>query len=196
MKKTALGVFLLLFLAAAAPAVFAEKFQSSFSQDYLTQNNNQDLKQQMPSTTATPTTPTPVSAQPAIEKIPMSIPAPVTAPTAQTPLATPTIIPLQKNMQAPVQKGFIDIVKPKITVPDYEKRYKEIFLAQAEKAAKKRKKLIESIMDEVTKYGIYLIFSFVILLILYVLRKEGPAGPTAGKPPIEEDRKDIWKEDF
>ena len=182
---------------AAAPAAFAEKFQSSFSQDALTQSNQQDLKQQIPSAPAMPANPTPASAPAAMEetsvpKTPSAIPA--SLPQMQTG-TTPAIPQAQQNIQVPVthEIGPMTMPQAKITVPDYEKRFNEMFLEQA-KAAKKKKKLIDAIMDEVTKYGFYMILAFVVLLTVYALRKEEPGAPSGEKPPGEEDKKDIWKD--
>lgn len=196
MKKAVSGVVLLLFFGAAAPAFSTDKFQSSFSQDYSIKNNKQELKQDLPSAPSVPAV-APSSIQPAAQETSVVVPESAPTPPIESTASVPPVSPIQQKIQAPEQKGLIDIPKTRISVPDYEKQYREMFLSQAEKAARKRKKLIESIIDEVTKYGIYLIFGFVILLILYALRKGEPAGgPTGDKPHFEDDKKDIWKEDF
>jgi len=100
-------------------------------------------------------------------------------------------------------KGIADIKKPNITVPDFEKKYKEMFEEEQIKKQKKKKSLIDSILDEFVRYGILITLGLVIFIVIYTIKKDKDITPQAPPPeaPKEEKRKieekkDIWKEDF
>ncbi|MFH0876644.1 MAG: hypothetical protein V1863_00285, partial [Candidatus Omnitrophota bacterium] len=90
-----------------------------------------------------------------------------------------------------------DLKKVDISVPDNERKWRMMLAQQQAKAAKKKKTFSERILEELTKYGMLIALGFVILLVIYAVRKE----PTkAGQPPAapkgQEPKKDIWHEDF
>lgn len=87
------------------------------------------------------------------------------------------------------------LTKPKITVPDYEEKYKKILQAMQEKAARKKKKLSETLLEEVDRYGIAINIILIILIMAYVVYKEKTkALPTDESTDEKEDS--IWREKF
>ena len=100
-------------------------------------------------------------------------------------------------------KNIADIKKPKITVPDYEKKYRELFEAEQIKKGIKKKSLIDSILDEFVRYGILITLGLVVFIVIYTVKKDKDITPQAPPPetPKEdeqkiEEKKDIWKENF
>lgn len=186
MKKIFLGLILVLCLLLGAPVSKAaqDKFGSNFQDDYLTKDANQDFKQTLQTTPVLP----PVS-----QTIPPSLP---TAQPNTPSLTSPEPI-------APPLKNIADIKKLNISVPDFEKKYKELFEAEQIKKNKKKKNLMESILDEVIRYGILITLALVVFVVIYTIKKDRDLTPQA--PPVEtgkekeqktEEKKDIWKEDF
>ena len=92
--------------------------------------------------------------------------------------------------------------KVEITVPDYEQKFREMYQKeQTVKAAKKKKKLIESIADEVRTYALLFVMGFVVFLVIYTLRKDKgpdvtPVGEQEKTKKAEATKKNIWDEDF
>ncbi|MFH1691021.1 MAG: hypothetical protein ABIC68_00410 [Candidatus Omnitrophota bacterium] len=85
--------------------------------------------------------------------------------------------------------------KPKITVPDYEEKYQKIIRAMQEKAARKKRKLSETLLEEIDKYGIFINIALIILIMVYVVYKERLKESSSDIPPDDED-KSIWREQF
>lgn len=194
--KQNLKVLLALVLTAAAflcgqvPA-WGEKL----GRDYPLMDSGSDINK-MPKTTA----PAPSGTNTA------KAPAPIVpAPAAPVPLASPqdpaatTAMPAAPEI--PAFKSPYDIRKPKITVPDYEAKYKSLLSRQATaKLSKKKKTLWQTIQEEAGKYGLLLVLGLVLSIILFTLYKDREAILRAEAfekhQHPEEEKKNIWKEEF
>ena len=192
MKKKTAAIVILLFILEVPSFLFAEKFQDSLTATSL-KNNPPMAQTQIPSST------------PLSQSTSSEISPPVSLTTVSTTSIPATTIPEtqsavfeQQNLpsSSPIQKNVLDAPKVKITVPSFEKQFQDQFLEQTAKTAKKKKKLFESIIDEVAHYGLYLVLIFVLLVVFYALRKDkqSPFSPSDQKPP--EEKQDIWHEDF
>ncbi|MEK7849571.1 MAG: hypothetical protein AAB213_01930 [Candidatus Omnitrophota bacterium] len=182
----------------------ADKFQSSFSNDYIQQTKQKDSKITPVSVQKIPETATsPVQQQTAVSNTDWT-PAPV-----QTQAITPPLyIPPLPDISAPVPSlsspKVPTLTKTRITVPNFEEKYKKLLAAQAEAKRKKKKSLIDSILDEIVHYGFLIVLGLVILVVVYVLRKDketpgtGFQMPQHPEKPQEqrEPKKDIWQDDF
>ena len=100
-------------------------------------------------------------------------------------------------------KNIADIKKLNITVPDSEKKYRELFEAEQIEKSKKRKSLIDSILDEFVRYGILITLGLVVFIVIYTIKKDKditPQAPQSETPKEDEqkieEKKDIWKESF
>lgn len=215
MKKI-IALSFLLFNLSGPVLSYAEKFQDSFSSDYLTQSRQQTMRKQIPSapvipsvsvqmpqestmseTTALPETTT---AMPGTSK---TAPPIIAAPTPQSSIPQTPLAPVVQNLgqaSAIPPTASIGFNKINIKVPDYEKKLKEMLEKEEIAKAKKKRTLVESIVDEVTHYGFIFIMIFVVGLIIYALRKDKRTtpGPAVEKPVglQQEKRKDIWDDDF
>lgn len=107
------------------------------------------------------------------------------------------------QMSSVTLKGPADIKTPKIKVPTYEKQLKAM-LESKEKAEtkKRRKKLMDEILDEVANYGIWIILGLIAFILVYTLYKDKEI---EGKIAHEHEemkqvgmpeKKDIWKDEF
>ena len=204
MKKTLAGFAFLLFFSLCSNMAAGEKFGSPFSKDYLKQGSQRNLKSAVPAAQQIPTTDT--SLPPPTQ----SEPAPVTPSPAINPSLTQQEI-LSSSIQAPKQaipvppapivgptlfKSPYDLKPPRIKVPDYEKRLQAALLAEYQaKISKKKKSLIDSILEETSKYGLLIVLGLVILVMIYAMRKEGKEPPYE-RPKPEDEKKDIWHEEF
>lgn len=82
-------------------------------------------------------------------------------------------------------------------MPDYEKRFQESLQAEHRaRIAKKRQSLIDAILEEASKYGLFFVLGFVILVMLYAMRKEGKQPLPPEREGLDDERKDIWHEEF
>jgi hypothetical protein len=217
MKKiiTLLSVFLICDLVGPFFSC-AEKIQNSFATDYLTQSRQQTLKRQIPNSPIIPSTSVQMPQEntmsetttlpettTAIPKTSKTAPPMTLAPATQTSMPQTTLAPVQQNLgstPAVPPTASIGFNKINIKVPDYEKKLREMLRDQEIAKAKKKKTLIESIVDEITHYGFIFIMVFVVGLIIYALRKDKRTMPG---PPIEkpvglqpDEKKDIWSEEF
>lgn len=86
--------------------------------------------------------------------------------------------------------------KPKITVPDFEKKFREMMEAEQIAKTKKKKGLFESILDEVSRYGYLMVLGLVVVIMIVTLRKEKTPPAPIGSTSKEEAEKNIWREDF
>lgn len=131
-----------------------------------------------------PQVPQQASMQDQISSASANIPIANTAPSAPEPI-----------------KGVTDLKKLKVKVPDYEDRYKKMMEAAiAQKMAKKRT-FLESISDEITKYGFFIVFGLVVVTVIITLKidrtKQKELTTVNAKPDEEMLKKtDIWNEDF
>lgn len=192
MNKKILTLALLISAFSVNPAC-AEKFGSytSTSTDYTTQNNNLKI-------TATPT-------------IPKTVITSSQRPAMAEPERLETIsIPVQQdiNTQMPVAiqpayKPQITAIKPvstmsqqKITVPSFEKQF-QAMIKEQEIKLKKKMTFMESIMNEIQRYGMFIVLILVLLVILYAVHKDkAPQIPHQTQKPTELPKKNIWHEDF
>lgn len=119
-----------------------------------------------------------------------------------TQVKTP-VMPSMPQMSSVTLKGPADIKTPKIKVPTYEKQLKAM-LESKEKAEtkKRRKKLMDEILDEVANYGIWIILGLIAFILVYTLYKDKEI---EGKIAHEHEemkqvgmpeKKDIWKDEF
>ncbi|OIO36118.1 MAG: hypothetical protein AUJ74_03430 [Candidatus Omnitrophica bacterium CG1_02_44_16] len=96
------------------------------------------------------------------------------------------------------------LTKTRITTPDFEEKYKKLFEAQAKTKHKKKKSLIDSILDEAIHYGLFIVLGLVILVVIYTLQKDKETLKTISRTPQhpgqltkgEEPKKNIWQDDF
>ena len=150
-----------------------------------------------------------------VQKIPTTITSPVQQ-TVQAQAIAPSLdIPSSSDISASaISAPISSIAAPEvpaltelhITVPFYEEKYKQMLAAQAEAKTKKKKGFIDSILDEITRYGLFIVFGFVILVVVLALRKDketpgtGFQMPQHSEKPLgeeqEEPKKDIWHDDF
>jgi|GEM_PF-2295721 len=144
------------------------------------------VQQNAVTTQTTVAAPTPLPATPALAgpELPQNLPQP-SVPSLGTPTATSNI---DQNL---------DPFRPKIRVPRYEAAYLASLRHEAEER-KKRKSLMNAILDEIATYGLYLLLGLVVFLLIYALRKEtikaGP--PKAEVSSLEaQEKKDIWTSD-
>ncbi len=233
MKKIWVGTtaLCLLFAVGAANAA-ADKFGGSFSNDYSTQTKQQNIPVPTISIPATPTTQTttvstseistPVVSAPDVSSpvVPQQVAAPETpwvAPTVAPAATQPaTVVSAGPAPQAPSAAPIVpspttgpginnvpSMQKTRISVPDFEEKYKRMLMAQAEAKKHKKKSLIDSILDELVHYGMFLILGIVILVVIYALRKDKetpgtgfhlPEQPSSKLP--QEPKKDIWHDEF
>ncbi|MFH0940314.1 MAG: hypothetical protein V1840_00470 [Candidatus Omnitrophota bacterium] len=149
-----------------------------------------------------------------VQKIPVTMTT--TAPAMQTQAIVPALdIPLSPGIPTPgistpaptlVTPQTPSLTKTRITVPDFEERYKKLLEAQAEAKRKKKKSLIDSVLDEIVRYGFLIVLGLVVLVVIYALRKDketpgtGFQMPQHPEKPLkeeqEEPKKDIWQDDF
>jgi hypothetical protein len=199
-------IFSALFFLLSARAQ-ADKFQSSFSSDYMTQSKQQDIK----------------IAPVAVQKVPITVTSPIQQTAASNADLTPATtiqaraiapaldIPPSPGISTPdISMPAPSLVSPKapaltqmrITVPDYEEKYKKLLAAQAEAKRKKKKSLIDSILDEIVRYGFLIVLGLVVLVVVYALRKDketpgtGFQMPRHPEKPLDEPKKDIWQDEF
>lgn len=139
--------------------------------------------------------------QPRMQSMP-SVPV-ATAPTPQT-ISSPPAPTYNTNLnsQLPPENSLVSqlstldkLKNPKITVPNFEEKYKKMLQAAQEKAAKKKRKLSEALLEEIDRYGIYINVLLIILIMAYVVYKERWKTTRPDHPP-EDENKDIWHEDF
>ncbi|HQP91582.1 MAG TPA: hypothetical protein PLU24_02800 [Candidatus Omnitrophota bacterium] len=106
------------------------------------------------------------------------------------------IAPLPKIRQTEVTSMF-QSKNPKITVPTFEKQLNAL-LKEQEIKLKKKMTLIESIMNEIKNYGLYIVLILVLLTILYAIHKDKPQESThlAAKPEEDLTKKDLWHDEF
>ncbi len=206
MKRLLAGlVFFLLF--SLAWSVWGEKFGGSFSTDYMTQDSPKNLK-------TTISTPQPIAPAPdsTLSTSAKSEPALTTAQPPVDPLTsqqqTIMISPMPAQQQAAPElstpaigtttlKSPYQVKMPRVTVPDYEKRFQESLQAEHRaRIAKKRQSLIDAILEEASKYGLFFVLGFVILVMLYAMRKEGKQPLPPEREGLDDERKDIWHEEF
>lgn len=176
MKKLITGVFILFFVLLFSPFLFGDKFQDSFKK-----NSQPAVKIQLPT-------------------------APVIKSTTEpqfTPLAiVPSTLPKKQSSNLinlkPIPKAL-----PSYTPNKYEQQYMDSLAAQAMQEAKKKKKFIESIISELSAYGLYIVLGLVAFVVIYTLRKEhrkpsaAPTTPLTETPSdLEENKKDIWSDEF
>ena len=173
-----------------------DKFENSF-----------DLKKNRPPSSVpliTQTIPLPANNNPGLDTPTMP---PTITQEPMTPPSLPTIqptAPLSSSPPiAPPMKNIADIKKLNITVPDSEKKYRELFEAGQIEKGKKRKSLIDSILDEFVRYGILITLGLVVFIVIYTIKKDKditPQAPQSETPKEDEqkieEKKDIWKESF
>jgi hypothetical protein len=192
-KKTYLiFIFFLIFIGVGTCA--ADKFGTSFSGDSMTQDTasgfgNQPSIPQPPKITVLPPSP-------ATPPMPALITTtPVTDPGASVPLPSTSWVQNIKSLPSA-----LDLKQLRIKTPEYEQRFQEMMRPGEEKAKAKKKTLFESILDEITRYGVYIVLGLVILTIFYALHKDKPpvAAPTAAQLQKAEDikKKTIWDDEF
>ncbi len=138
--------------------------------------------------------------QPQIKTTPTIPSAPRTPVFINTPSLTQNI---NSQAQTPPQTSYTSqmsaldkLTKPKITVPDFEQKYKDILKALEEKAAKKKKKLSETLLEEIDRYGIYINIVLILLIVIYVIYKERWKSSHPDGESTSEENKDIWHENF
>jgi hypothetical protein len=198
------------------PGAAGDKFGSSVSTDYLTQETPQDFKKTNQATSSSPpltqtlplpanNLPVPVNNNPGLNAQTTNPPV-IQGPITSTNL--PTIGPgaplLSSSPTIPhPTKSIADIKKVNITVPDFEAKYKELFEMEQAKKNKKKKSLIDSILDEIVHYGILIILGLVVLVVIYTIKKDKDITPQEPLPEApknmeqkKEGKKDIWEEDF
>ncbi len=90
-----------------------------------------------------------------------------------------------------------------ISVPSYEKEYQEMLEKQRiDQEARKKKKFTDALKEDIRRHGLLLLLGFVVLLIVYALRKERTPAKSVREqeqppaPPEPPSGKDIWHEDF
>ncbi len=74
-----------------------------------------------------------------------------------------------------------------------------MMMAQMAEKNKKKKNLINSILDEITKYGMFIVLGFVVFTVLIVLRMDKIQQKrlqSVHEKSEEETKKDIWHEEF
>lgn len=96
----------------------------------------------------------------------------------------------------PSPSSALDLKKTKITVPDFEKRFRDLMQAEQIAKTQKKKNLFESILDEVSRYGYLMVLGLVVFIVIVTLRKEKTSPPPIGTASKEEAGKNIWHEDF
>ncbi|HAJ57292.1 MAG TPA: hypothetical protein DCL35_05930 [Candidatus Omnitrophica bacterium] len=192
MRKTAL-LLCLLFLYSGGLSAYADKFGGTFSTDYMTQDTKQNSKSITMQATSIPKTPV------VQEVTTTTIPA---APLETTVTSPAVFIPQSPQVGAAMPIPLpttSDIKQIKITVPDYEKKLQAMMQAKEAQALKKKKSLIDSILEEITRYGMVIVLLLVILVIFYALRKDKTTAPPQepAKPEaIEPAKKTIWDDEF
>lgn len=191
-KKIRLSLFFFLLFIGAATC-YADKFGSSFSRDYMTQDTASSLRNK-PSIPQSPQVATVPSSQTTVPMPPV-ITAPLPSPGVSLP--QPSTDWTGRITSLP---GTTNLKQLKISIPEYEKRLQEMMRTQEEKAKAKKKSLLESILNEITRYGIYIVLGLVILIVLYALHKDKPtvALPPVAKPedPEGAPKKSIWDDEF
>jgi hypothetical protein len=176
MKKITTGIFILFFIFLFSPLLFGDKFQDAFKE-----SNQPIVKTQLPATpSAKPTTIQPIFSTPALPQSTMSS------------KKTSNLINIK-----PLPKAL-----PLYTPNKYEQQYLDSLAAQALEAAKKKKKLIEAIISELSAYGLYIVLGLVAFVVIYTIRKDHkkPSTPTTPFTSIpsalDENKKDIWSDEF
>jgi hypothetical protein len=196
-KKIRTSLFFILFLSFCATYSYADKFGSTLSADYISQDTDQRLKNIPVQTPAVPKTP-------AIQQTTASMPAVLETQPIENPVFNPaTSIPKTPSISGASQvislPSATDLRKVEITVPEYEKKFQEMMQAKEEQAHKKKRTLFESIFEELMRYGMLITLLLVLVVIFYALRKEKapPAPPASTKPQdIQPRKKTIWDDDF
>ncbi len=170
---------------------YAEKFESGFSNDLSTQDTNLKLKVQ-PSVIK--------QAPPAINQAILPI----------TPHPKIEPISLESQRLPAQQTAWTDRIKTKLTLfvqgynkvraPTlYEKQLEKLLHPEEDVFIKKKKKFIESIMDEVSNYGMYIVLILVLLIILGVIHKDKEKAmerPIIVQKQGDIPKKNLWDEDF
>jgi|GEM_PF-977942 len=203
-RKAAPHLFILSFFVLSlllSASAWAEKFQSSFSNDYMTQSKQQDIKiapVQVQKTQATIPPSAPIQQQTAIQTQTI---APALDIPQSSGISTQDIYIPASTLAAPKVPA---MTQTRISVPDFEERYKKLLAAQAEAKHKKKKSLIDSILDEIVHYGFLIVLGLVILVVVYALRKDKKTPGTGFQMPQhpektsehEKPKKDIWQDEF
>lgn len=118
---------------------------------------------------------------------------------SSTNLPVPTVPGASGGIKTPKIISPSDFKKPRISQPQFEEDYRRWMLQEQNKRAQ-RKRLGESIMDEIKRYGLLILLGFVAILVLFALKKESaplpPASGTGGADNAAPDNKDIWKDEF
>lgn len=143
-----------------------------------------------------------VNKQPRLQTAPaMPEQTPQTLPQMDAPVLAPAQN-MDTNSQVPVQPysspklpDYYSYEAPKITVPDYEKKYQQIVKAAQEKAAKKKKKLLEALLEEIDKYGIFINILLIVVIMVYMVYKDRWKTSHPDEP-MDQQKKDIWHEEF
>lgn len=206
MKKISAGIFVILFFSFFGTDSYGEtKFSNS---DFSSQDTQQNLKNNpIPIPTTPKTIPTSTQTVP-------SGPSPVI--TQQLP-AIPPLVTTKTNLPTPIPsidktvilKGPIDLKPVNIKVPNYDQQLQQMMQGEQPKV-KKKKPLLNAILEEITNYGVFIILGLIAFILIYVVRKEKleeKAKPTdEGAEPGEMSRsgedegprikRDIWDEKF
>ena len=155
------------------------------------------------STVQAPKAPTTISTTiPALEIQAQAIAPAIDIP-ASPDISMPSIVMPAATLTTPQTPS---LKKTRITVPDYEERYMKLLAAQAEAKRKKKKSLIDSILDEIVRYGFLIVLGLVVLVVFYALRKDRETPGTGFQMPQhpekslkdepEGPKKDIWHDEF
>ncbi len=189
-----LSVFVIL-ISVGTSLVYADKIGGSFSTEQITQDTGQNFKKLPSQTPAASSFPkTQVVQQTAIT------PAPAIEPITTSSISQSQDMSLNSFSQTKPLPKDPGIKKLNIKTTDYEEKFKEKMRAAQEKTLMRKKTFIESIMDEIAHFGLLFALLFVIVAVVYALKKEKPP---QGAPPPEEKKEDIeakpktiWDDEF
>ena len=184
-----IGIILFLSALNANSLSYADKFGSSISSDYMTQDTSSSLKNK-PSIPQASSIPMATGIQQPV--------VPVTAQAASIPTAYLPKTPSEISTQIQPITSPADLKQLKISVPNYEKQYQDMMRKQEEKGKKKKKTLIESILFEIKQYGMLLVLLMVTLIVFYAVHKDKapPPTPTETEKKADMKKKSIWDDEF
>lgn len=207
MKKISAGILIILFFYFFGTNTYGEtKIGNS---DFLSQDNQQNLKNNPVSIPTTPKTIlTSTQTKPSGPNPVMTQQLPSIPPLLTTKTNLPTLLPSIGKTAIP--KSPMDLKPLDIKVPNYDQQLQQLIQSEQPPKVKKKKPLLDAILEEITNYGVFIILGLVAFILVYVVRRE-KVGEKA-KPADEADepgetsessegevpkiKRDIWDEKF
>lgn len=186
MPRTGCWILGLAFFLCGTAVASADKFGSGLTTDYATQDTSAALKKPLVTQT--------VPSTPSIQQQTTIPSAAIPAPGAGIPAPTATQVPSAFTAM-PKTPSMLDMRKTDISVPNFEEQFRNLLKKQEEKILKKHKTFIESIINEVKNYGMYIVLALVILIVLYAIHKDKHE-PAPSEKLAEPEKKSLWDDEF